>query len=285
MANALDELGLRAGSAVARDARDLLGGHAVAAVRRAVQVKRGLGGVVAPGRLLLLGPFGRAESRRVELAPVVAERRLEVGGVADALLDERQVLARVVARRPVAPDAIDEGEVVGGDRGLHDMLELEVPEVERPLDLVVGAQVLAEDLERRDVDDDAAPPPVRPEARGAPRGDGAPVVGDENRVPAAAERLVEREDVGDHRARVDVVAVRRELRRREAPVERRDRPVPGRRQVGQQVAVGPGGVGEPVDAERQGSGPRLEVVELESVGLDRAACDLGHRESPPYGTT
>jgi hypothetical protein len=42
---------------------------------------------------------------------------------------------------------------------------------------------------------------------------------------------MQREDVGDHRARVDVVAIGRQLRRCEAAIERGDGAVPGLRQL------------------------------------------------------
>src|SRR5690348_10465820 len=84
---------------------------------------------------------------------------LEVLGLADAILDLGQVLGRVVAGGPVGPDPVDEREVIGSDDVLGHLLHLEVPKVERPLDLVVGDDVLAEDGERRDVEDDQAPPP------------------------------------------------------------------------------------------------------------------------------
>src|SRR6516162_7582067 len=80
--------------------------------------------------------------------------------VADALLDLGQVLGGVVAGRPVRPDVVDEREVVGPDHVLGYPLILEVPEVERALDLVVMDDVLAEDRERRDVEDHHPPPPL-----------------------------------------------------------------------------------------------------------------------------
>ncbi len=50
---------------------------------------------------------------------------------------------------------------------------------------------------------------------------------DEDRVLVAAERLVQRDLVGDHRAGVHVVAVIGKLSRREPAVEWSHRPVPG----------------------------------------------------------
>jgi len=54
---------------------------------------------------------------------------------------------------------------------------------------------------------------------------------DEDGVLIADKRLAEREHVGDHRAAVDVVAVGWEFGRREAPVERGDRAIPGTSQL------------------------------------------------------
>src|ERR1051325_4911118 len=70
----------------------LLLGHAVAAAPGAVQVQRGLGDVLAPGRRLLGGPFLRAEPAGVELSPVVAQDGLEMRRIADALRRLGQVL-------------------------------------------------------------------------------------------------------------------------------------------------------------------------------------------------
>jgi hypothetical protein len=77
---------------------------------------------------------------------------------------------------------IDEGEVIGTDSVLGDALHLEVPEVEGSLNLVVGADVLTEDLERRDVHDGDLRPRVRFLPRRAPGGHRTPVVRDQDRV-------------------------------------------------------------------------------------------------------
>src|SRR3954462_15542223 len=53
----------------------------------------------------------------------------------------------------------------------------------------------------------------------------------------ARERLAQRERVGDHRARMDVMAVGRELGRCEPAVERGDGAVPGACELGQQKPV------------------------------------------------
>src|SRR5216684_1791088 len=79
-----------------------------AAVLGAMQVERGLGEVPAPGRRLLSCPFLRAEPVGVELPPVVAQGSLEMGRIADALLDLGQILGSVIAGRPVRPDPVDE---------------------------------------------------------------------------------------------------------------------------------------------------------------------------------
>src|SRR6516225_3892498 len=83
----LDQLGLRSRAAEVRYPVYLFLGHAVAAVLGAVQVQRGLGDVLAPGRRLLSRPFLRAEPVGVELPPVVAQRGLEMRRITDALLD------------------------------------------------------------------------------------------------------------------------------------------------------------------------------------------------------
>ena len=103
-------------------------------------------------------PPSRTDSGRT--VPVVAQGSLEMRRIADALLDLGQVLGGVVAGRPVRPDPVDEREVIGPDDILGHPLILEVPEVERPLDLVVGDDVLAEDREWRDVEYNAPPPPI-----------------------------------------------------------------------------------------------------------------------------
>ena len=90
--DALDQLGVGARTGVALDPLDLLLGHAVAAVGGAVQVEHRLRGAAAPGGLLLGGPLGRAEARRVELAPVVAQGGAQVVRVAQRLADVDHVV-------------------------------------------------------------------------------------------------------------------------------------------------------------------------------------------------
>src|ERR1700751_1957717 len=109
--------------------------------------------------------------------------------IADALLDLGQVLRCVVARGPVLPDPVDKRDVVGPDDIFGYPLILEVPEVERPLDLVVLDDVLAEDRERRDVEDHHALPPPGFLPSSPPGSDRAPVVRDEDRVAVTVERL------------------------------------------------------------------------------------------------
>jgi hypothetical protein len=67
-------------------------GHAVAAVLGAVQVQGRLGDVRAQAAACSGCPFFRAEPVGVELSPVVAQGRFEVGRIADAFLDFGEVL-------------------------------------------------------------------------------------------------------------------------------------------------------------------------------------------------
>ena len=163
-----------------------------------------------------------------------------------------------------------------------DPLILEVPEVERALDLVVGDDVLAEDRERRDVEDGAAPPPAGFLAGRAPGPDRAPVVRDQDRIGVAAERLVQRDLVGDHRAGVDVVAVIGKLGRREPAVERGHRPVAGVGQRREQIAVAVRRVREPVNAQRQRAVALRQVLERQLVGPDGAPIEFLH-DAAPFG--
>ena len=104
---------------------------------------------------------------------------------------------------------------------------------------------------------------VRDRAVGGQR---APVVADEHRVLAATERLVQRVGVLDDRADL-VAAVRGHLRGCVAAQEGRHRPEPCGRELGQQIAPGVCGVGEPVQAQCQRPvvGPVGEVGELQPV--------------------
>src|SRR3954451_21224144 len=88
------------------------------------------------------------------MAPVVPEGGAQMVGIAQRLADVDHVVVGPVARRPVAPDVLDELEVVLPDPDLDPPLHLEIPKIKALLDLAVGAEVLAEDVERRDVDDD-----------------------------------------------------------------------------------------------------------------------------------
>jgi hypothetical protein len=63
---------------------DLFLSHSVATVVSAVQVQRWLRDVLAPGGSLFGGPSGGAETGRIELSPVLAERRLEMRRLSDA---------------------------------------------------------------------------------------------------------------------------------------------------------------------------------------------------------
>jgi hypothetical protein len=101
-------------------------------------------------------------------------------------------------------------------------------------------------------------------------------VRDQDRVLAAVEGVVEGHGVGHHHARVDVVAVRRKLRGREAAVERRHGAIAGVRELGQEVPVGPGRVREAVEAERQGPVAGRQVGEAQAVRVDGAVLEVGH---------
>jgi len=73
--------------------------------------------------------------------PVVADRRREVGGLPQRLLDPREMPGRVEAGRPVPPQPVNERQVVGG----YDLLGggQRIPEeeqIEKTLDLLVVAE-------------------------------------------------------------------------------------------------------------------------------------------------
>src|SRR5580693_2178829 len=127
-------------------------------VGRPVQVKDGLRYVAGPGRRLLSGPFRRPEASWLELAPVITQRRAQMVRVCQRLGDIADVLLGLISWGPVPPDVPDEREIVLPDAVLNDRQHLEVPEVEALLDLRIGRQVLAEDLERRNVHDHGPAP-------------------------------------------------------------------------------------------------------------------------------
>lgn len=78
---------------------------------------------------------------------------------------------------------------------------------------------------------------------------------DEDRVCITAERLVQRDLVGDHRAAVNVVAVVGKLGRREPAVEWSHRPVSRLSERWEQVAVAKGESGKPCTHSASGPSP------------------------------
>ena len=107
------------------------------------------------------------------------------------------------------------------------------------------------------------------------RGDGAPVVADEDRVAVGRERVGEREGV-ERDGRGLVVAVGREAGRR-VPAEPRCDHVESRvRQLGHQVLPRGGVVREPVEADRERTvgGSGFEVRDIDVVDGDPAR--FGH---------
>ncbi len=115
--------------------------------------------------------------------------------------------------------------------------------------------------------------------RGPPGSYRPPIVGDEHGALVPAECFVQSDRVGGHGAGVDVVAVGRNLRRRESPVERGHRPVAGLGQLGEEIAVGPGRVRESVQAQRQRSLAHLQVVKSQPVRSYVTRLELRHRGS------
>ena len=94
---------------------------------------------------------------------------------------------------------------------------------------------------------------------------------DQDRVGAAAERLVQRDLVGGHRAGVDMVAVSGQLGRCEPAVERGHRPVAGLSERREQVAVAVGRVGKSVQAQRQRAVSPCQVVTQVTSGSSDGA--------------
>ena len=218
-------------------------------------------------RRLLVGQFGRLQ-RGVPHGAVVPDGSDDVLGVADRLLDASGVPRAVVAGRPVAPEVIDEGVVVQGERDLRRRGQ-EEEHVPALLQLRVGEERHADGCRRGDGRRDGPAPAVGLVGDGAVGGQSAPVVADDDGVATAPEDLVQR--IGVLHQRSDLIApVGRNGGRGVAALERRHGPEARRRQFGQQVAPRVRRIGEAVQAEgeRPVLGPIGQAGEFQPVGSD-----------------
>src|SRR5271170_3181288 len=102
----------------------------------AMKVEDRLRNGASPCRYLLLNPVGRAKARWRTIIPVVSQGSLEVFRTAQAFLGLGKVVGRVVSRRPVTPQPVNEHHIVGGDDAISGG-HLEEPEVEGTLNLFV----------------------------------------------------------------------------------------------------------------------------------------------------
>ena len=169
-----------------------------------------------------------------------------------------------ILRRGVSPPVLEEGEVVGGHDllGVRHLKEVGVPDAF--VALVARGEVAAEGGGMGRADGDDALDALGGERGRAIRGRGPPVVTDEEGA-LGPQRSDERHRILGQQDRL-IPAVRRRRGGRISPHERRDTAKPGVRQGGQEVAIGVGVVGEPVETQHERTPPHLQIVKRHTVG-------------------
>ena len=169
-----------------------------------------------------------------------------------------------IFRRGVPPPVLEKGEVVGGHDllGVRHLKEVGVPDAF--VALVARGEVAAEGRGMGRADGDDALDALGGERGRAIRGRGPPVVTDQEGA-LGPERGDERHRILGQQDRL-IPAVRRRRGGRISPHERRDTAKTGVRQDGQEVAVGVGVVGEPVETQDERPPPHLQIVKRHTVG-------------------
>ena len=226
----------------------------------------------------LVGAHGGVALGCVVAGAVVAQGGLDHAGLPEGGADAFQRRRRDVplGRRP-APPLLNEGEVVVG-HGFLSEGHLEVVGMPGALQVLkVAAQF---PVHLAGGDGHQAADFFRGQDGGADHGAGAPVVADQA-GPFRAQGIDQGHGVPGQQGRV-VASVGRGGGGRIAAHKGGHGAEAGRRQVGQQVAEGPGVVGEAVQADGQGAFAHFQVVEVDAVGVDAAGGEVGHRIHYPF---